>query len=532
MRMRLMVAVGFIFCILVGCRSGASPTPKASFVARPDIHATKPAAVHLAADNHLPDADAVLREGVVTASDVGTADVTSTADANTQVTNDPSTAVGSASVEQVVLDHQPIDLTTALLMTSGENPQVTYARARIEEALAQVDKAEALKLPSLRAGLNYNKHEGRIQDVAGTIIDTSRGSYYTGLGANAVGAGSPAIPGIVSQFHFADAIFQPRIAQRTACARQAGARATINEQLLNTALAYNELLRAEQEVALLNDVVAKAESLTKATAEFEKAGAGLAADHDRARTELALRKNEQLRAEEAAAVASSRLAELIRWDSHLKLVPSEVQVVPIELVSPQYAQSELVAISLSTRPELTESRHLVGEAVERLRREQHAPLIPSVLLAASYGGLGGGLGSDLTNFGDRLDADAVAYWEVRQLGLGEQAAKREARSRIMQARAKELATMDRVARETNEAYAQVVARKKQIAVTQEAVAAAQSSFERNWDRIRNAQGLPLEVLQSMQALATAQREYVRVVCDYNAAQFNLQKALGWPVSAQ
>jgi hypothetical protein len=115
---------------------------------------------------------------------------------------------------------QSIDLTTALMMTTGQNPQVAFARARIEEAFAQVDRANALKLPSLRAGVNYNKHEGRIQDVAGTVIDTSRGSFYSGLGANAVGAGSPAVPGIVSQFHFADAIFQPKIAQRTACARQ------------------------------------------------------------------------------------------------------------------------------------------------------------------------------------------------------------------------------------------------------------------------------------------------------------------------
>ncbi len=98
--------------------------------------------------------------------------------------------------------------------------------------------------------MNYNKHEGRIQDVAGTVIETSRGSFYSGVGANAVGAGSPAVPGIVSQFHFADAIFQPKIAQRTACARQSAALATTNDQLLATALAYTELLRAEQELSV------------------------------------------------------------------------------------------------------------------------------------------------------------------------------------------------------------------------------------------------------------------------------------------
>ncbi len=456
---------------------------------------------------------------------------------------EPSVVLASASTVVVVpkIDgltpttneqnsHQSIDLTTALMMTTGQNPQVAFARARIEEAFAQVDRANALKLPSLRAGVNYNKHEGRIQDVAGTVIETSRGSFYSGLGANAVGAGSPTVPGIVSQFHFADAIFQPKIAQRTACARQSGALATTNDQLLATALAYTELLRAQQELSVASMIVDRAVQLQKTTSEFAKAGEGLASDHDRARTELALRKNEHARAEEASAVASARLAELIRWNSDQRLLPSELQLVPIELVAEGNTPQGLIALALSNRPELAESGHLVGEAVERLKREQHAPLVPSVLLAASYGGLGGGLGGNLSNYGDRLDADAVAFWEMRQLGFGERAAQREARSRITQARMRELATMDRIAREVNETQAQIQARKKQIEISKEAVQAANDSFEKNWERIRNGQGLPIEALQSIQALATAQREYIRAVSEYNTAQFTLQRSLGWPIS--
>jgi outer membrane protein TolC len=205
-------------------------------------------------------------------------------------------------------------------------------------------------------------------------------------------------------------------------------------------------------------------------------------------------------------------------------------LVPIEMVVDMGTPRELVALALSNRPELAESRHLVGEAVERLKREQKAPLVPSVLLSASYGGLGGGLGGELINYGDRFDADAVAFWEVRQLGVGERATQREARSRITQARMRELATMDRVAREVNESHAQIISRRKQIETSKEAVQAAEDSFDKNWDRIRNGKGLPIEVLQSIQALATAQREYIRSVSDYNVAQFTLQRSLGWPIS--
>ena len=84
-----------------------------------------------------------------------------------------------------------------------------------------------------------------------------------------------------------------------------------------------------------------------------------------------------------------------------------------------------------------------------------------------------------------------------------------------------------IAREVVEAHTQVAARQRQLAVAEEGVQAANSSFERNSERIRNAQGLPLETLQSLQALAQARREYLRTVNDFNVAQFQLQRALGW-----
>jgi outer membrane protein TolC len=420
-----------------------------------------------------------------------------------------------------------IDLATALSLASGRSVQAAFAKARVEEAYGQLDRARALKLPSLRAGLNYNKHEGRIQDVAGSVIETSRGSFYGGLGAGAVGAGSPATPGLIAQFHVADAIFQPRIAEQTVQARRQNARAAQNDALLSAGVGYMELLRAEQELAICDEVVRLVEQLERTTGEFAKSGAGTEADHDRALTELALRRCEQLRAEEAAAAASARLAEQVRWDQPSVLKPADSRLVPVQLVSGDESLQQLVAASLSSRPELAECRYLVGEAVERLNRERQSPLIPSVLLSASYGGLAGGLGSDLRGAGDRLDADAMAFWELRQLGFGEQAAQRESRARISQARARQLQMMDRVAREVTESYLRVASGKKQMESAMQAVDSAELSYRRNLERIQNGQGLPLEALQSLQALATARREYARSIADYNIAQLTLQRATGF-----
>jgi outer membrane protein TolC len=331
-------------------------------------------------------------------------------------------------------------------------------------------------------------------------------------------------------FHTTDAIYQRRIVGHSLDARESQGDAAINDQLLETALVYLTLLEALQRREIAAESLANGEELAKLTGEFARTGAGNLADADRAAAAAAILQNEVARADEAVAVASARLAQQLSADPSLLLVPQEPTVVPIELVSPAEPASELVAIGLSNRPELAASRSVVGEAVSRLSREEHAPWLPSVLLGASYGGFGAGTGGDITGGGDRFDFDAVAWWEVRNLGFGERAARTSARAQIEQARIREVETLDLVAREVIEAKSQADARRRQIAVAEQGITAARQSYDRNLERIRNAQGLPIEVLQSIQSLDQARREYLRSVSEYNQAQFRLHRALGWPVA--
>ncbi len=431
----------------------------------------------------------------------------------------------------IMFRHQvPIDLASVLQVTAGQNPQVGFAQQRIQEAYAQLQLAEVLWVPSLRAGVNYNKHDGVIQDVAGNMVTNSRSSVYTGFGAQAIGAGSPAVPGLVMNFHLRDAIFQPRIAEQALGARQQASRTATNDTLLETALRYMDLLEAIQVLAVAQESLENAEQLSKLTKSFADSGQGLQADADRALTELSVRQIEVRRAGENVRVSSVRLARLLsQRDQSLTLVPQEPALVPIDLVVPSSQLSELIATGLTNRPELAESRYLVGEAVERLRRERHAPLLPSVLLGLSYGGNGGSPNSTISNFGDRVDVDAVAYWEVRNLGFGERYARDGSRSQLEQARWRQTQVMDQVASDVAESHAQVEARRSQIKLAEAGITAAQDSYRRNSERIRDGQGLPIETLQSIQALDQARRQYVRAVADYNRAQFQLQRALGWPI---
>jgi outer membrane protein TolC len=505
-------------CLLAaGCATSRPSSPPAA-TARAPLAQTPPAVAGVPA--HLPPTNrhAQPRDGVMLAS-------------HQSPTPGPEpVAPGLQAAEiGVVAPAFPIDLPTALRLADAENLQVILAREQIQQAYAELDQFDVLWLPSLRGGVHWNKHEGPLLDTVGNIVNVSRGSMYAGAGAAAVGAGSPAIPGLFANFNLSDAIFQPLAAQQRVGARQRGAAAIRNNVLLDVSLGYLELLRAAQDVAITRDLHEKTREISRLTDAYARTGQGLQADADRMRVELGLRENDIRRSEEAQAVASARLAQLLRLPVCVRLDPVDPVTVPLCLISPACGCNDLVARAIAVRPEIAQNRFLEGEAIERLRREQYAPLVPNVFMGTSYGGFGGGLGGNLSNFNDRFDFDVAAYWELRNLGWGEAAARDGARSRVRQAQVQRLAVIDQVAREVAEAHAQVVLRQQQIDTARRVVQAASESYDHNLVRIQHAQGLPIEVLQSMQALLQARREYLRSVIDFNIAQFTLQRAMGWPL---
>jgi outer membrane protein TolC len=423
----------------------------------------------------------------------------------------------------------PVNLPTALSMIGGQHPVVGFARWRVQEAYAEWDRAKVMWLPSLQSGMNYRRHDGNYQAVDGQIVDVNLNSLNYGLGVGAIAAGGQTQPGIIARFALADAIFAPMIAERTATARSHAATAILNQQLLHASIAYIDLLEACQEVSILDASRVRTESLARITSDYAQAGEGLMSDADRSATELALLRSRQLVAEERQKVASSRLAKVLSLPMTTELIPQDLTLVPLELDLQVLDESTRIATGLASRPELKESQELVAAACEAHRREKYAPFVPSVLLGFSKGSFGGGLGSSPEDFGSRYDAEAMMIWEVRNMGLGEQAARRSRHAQVHQATLAKLRIMDQVAQEVAEAHVQTIFRREQIEVAKEAILRAQQSYQRNMERIGDAEGLPIEVLQSIQALEQAQRCYLNAVANYNRAQFQLAWATGWPI---
>jgi outer membrane protein TolC len=439
------------------------------------------------------------------------------------------------SAEEPIPDQLPIDLPTALGLAGANHLQIALAAERVRQAQARLEGAKALWLPTLDAGIEYNRHEGQIQDTGGNVIDVRRSSLFVGggpkVGSDSLNGGNNGPSRLALGLPLADALFAPLAERQTVRATAAAQAATFNDSLLEVAVTYLDLVRAEGQVNITREAVKNAKELVRLLEARVRAGTAPPADELRARAELADRRRQVFQGQEATQDASAELVRLLRMKPGTSLLPLEIQPVPVCLVDTESLLPDLIAQGLTGRSELAAHQALVQAALERLRQEQWRPLIPNLQVGLSAGGFGGGPNSFFGNFGDRTDFDALVVWELKGLGFGNRALQRERASQQVQATLTAEQMRDTIAAEVTRAYYRVRLRQQQIEVARAQVEASAEALPLNFKGILGGQLRAIEAQQAIQALAAARKQYITTVIDFNRAQFQLLRALGRPPEA-
>lgn len=440
-------------------------------------------------------------------------------------------------VDDVTLPHlaeaefqQQIDLASALGMAGGNAWSIQLARQRTVEAHSNVDRARALWLPSLQFGVGWNKHDGRIQATNGQIIEAGRNSLFVGGGATmgdaplAGGSGGPLR--LTADLALTDAYFEPQIARRRLDAQRWGVSVAKNQALLQAGTAYVDLVESAGQVADSQAAISAAEELLQLTRTFAEAGAGAQADVDRAATERARLQQRLLDAQRLYRLRSANLSRRLRMDPRLMLHPADQFVVPVELTSGPTDIETAIGMALSSRPEISEQSHRIAALCLEVTKENVAPWIPNVTMTTSAGMFGGGTGTELTNQASRSDVDLQALWELDSMGMGVAASRQNAGSRLAQQRIQLADLRDEVTMEVVQAFENVLNYRIQIETAEAAMALAEASYQRNLQRVRADEGLPIELLQAINARAEGLRARTTAVAAYNRAQLELLYVTG------
>jgi outer membrane protein TolC len=419
-----------------------------------------------------------------------------------------------------------IDLVTTLRLAGAENLDVRLRQAEAAAAKARADAATLSILPDLSAGGSYVRQRGVIQDVAGAPLTINRVSQTVGFGTGASGAGTYAVPGASLNFHIGNAVFGMLSAKQNRRAADAAAAAQRNQVLAEAAAAYYELVRAKSRVAIASEIVNAAGGLANATSAFAESGQGLPADAASAKATQLLRKREQARAANAYRQSALKLVRLLHLPGDTQLVPATTTVRPLDLAPKGRSNAEMVAQALEHRPEMAQYRAEVEGAIARFRHARSEAFLPAVGVGYSAGNFGAGFGGRPDQRDERNEITALIYWKLDNLGFGNRANQQAREAELEQARLKEERIVDRITEEVLAASSDITSLKQEIVVSREAVTHAQKSYKLTTQRLNEAQGLPIEALQSIQILADTRQAEIDSIIDHNIAQHQLLAALG------
>lgn len=433
-----------------------------------------------------------------------------------------------------------IDLPTVMRLSGTDNWGVRLAYERICEAQARLDAAEVLWLPSLNLGIGYTKHDGQIQATNGQVVDVSRSSLF--VGGSAVTADAPATGGsggparLFVDLSLADAIFQPLAARQNVNVTRSSHTKVFNDTQLEASLAYYDLVAAQGMLAITVENLTDATRLEEMTQAFVAAGKSSEAEAMRVGVVVANRRQDVIDAELAIHLASARLAQLIQLDplefgigSLLQSV--ETHIVSVELIPAEAPLDGLIAQGRGMRAEVAEESFRVQSQYELMRQERWRPWLPNVQVGLSGGVFGGNPGGSLNGLDGRSDIDALLVWQIRNLGFGVGAARREQNSRYRQAVLRSWQIQDLIAAEVKQAWSEADARRQQIDITRETLESAKTVYDRNILRIRGLEGLPLEAIQALDAVAESRTDHLTAVIRFNRAQLMLLRAIGQPLES-
>ncbi len=427
----------------------------------------------------------------------------------------------------------PINLATAMGM-AGVNPlDIAAAMAQLKQGIALLVQARALLIPNLNAGVDYLRHDGVFQNIfSGGLYRKDRQSFFVGGGPSLYVA-------------MTDVVYEPKVQRRVVNSRVADIQTARNDVLQSVTQAYFTLQDARGRLVGVDATIVRAKKLVDLAVGLAPA---LIAplEINRAKAELqSLRQTREIAVRDWR-VASAQLAEILLLDPETLLEPVEPPFVQVALLPTNQTAAELVPIAIQNRPEIAAQRELLAAANFRLKQEKKRPLLPTMIVTSNTtttgllaaGNLSAGPNAGLGANAPAFNIDVAAVWQLQNAGVGNIGRIHQRRAEQDLASIEVTRTLFRVRAEVSEALARVQTAQTRVAQTEEGLRQAIESADKNFIGLRETTRpagellrlvvRPQEDVAALIALNTAFEQYSSAVNGFNAAQFQLYRALGQP----
>jgi len=406
-----------------------------------------------------------------------------------------------------------VDLPTVMKLAGANNDEIQLARVKHTETLAESKLAWQRFWPSLTLGAGYRRTDGNVQDIAGAVFDVSKQHYTVG-------------PNLMIDWSPGDMYYSALAAKQKALAAEQLAEKARRDIVTQATGRYYDLLTTEASLTIIEDDLRITQDYEKQIGGAVEAGTAFRADLLRVKTQVSREKLAIRQHQEKRDLSAAALAEILRLPADTALRPAKADLVPVRLLDRKTGVATLISQAAQHRPEMKAVGAVNKAAVLEKDRARVAPMIPSVQAGYGVGGLGGGFNADFGNFDDTQNMYIGLGWKIGPGGLFD-------RQRQIIAGAQEEATQLQagqikaaIGREVAEAAAKSQSARDQIAINDEAVAAAEEMVKLAKERQASQLGVVLEYLLAREELTRARQSRVQSVTNFNKAQHELKRAVG------
>ncbi len=420
-------------------------------------------------------------------------------------------ACADASAETNAPSIFPIDLLAVLRLAGAQNLDIQIARERLAEARAIYGSAVSQFFPTLTPGIGYRRHDDNIQDVAGNVFEVHKQSYAPGA---TIGA----------QVDIGEAIYKQLAAKQLVRAADHAVEAQRQETTANAAQFYFDLLAAQAAIGVATEAVNISSNYESQVEQAVGAGFAFKGEQLRVRVQTERNRLTLRRAVEDRRGAATKLAQSLRLAPATDLLARDADLVPVTLLQTNVA--ELLEQAFDLRPELKQSKALIASARETQKGVTYGPLVPSLGAQAFFGGLGGGKDNEWGNFDHQQDYLAGLSWRIGPGGLFDFDRQRAARARLNVAQLTGEKLRDEITRQVVDASTRADSLNDQLTAAKGAMNAAEQTLLLTQQRREFGVGIVLEAIQAEQELTRARLDYLRIIAEFNKAQYALQRAIG------
>jgi outer membrane protein TolC len=374
--------------------------------------------------------------------------------------------------------------------------------AAVEEAAAQERLAMARHglLPVFSVGAGFFRLDGRQQGSFGELRQTTFERYDPQLS-------------IALSWNLGERLHQVRARWHEYLASRYGWLDVRQKVLLGIGQLYQSLVLTHAAMEIAEQLAEARRVIAQLIQARVAAGVALQSDLAQAQAALAEAQNQRVVAINEWHQTSIRLAQVVRWDINVWLVPEE------ETPTARSLTSRLPPEDVSGRFDLKRLEQNLAAAQEQIASAWWQLFGPNLEVEWRHSGLG----SRIDDLAAQDQLRIFLGWRL-SLDKWDQIHLREQEFAAAETRLRQL--NDAAKAEAAAAKSQVEAAKDRLPLAQERLKAGQEYLELAQERYRGGKALLLEVLAAQTELARARLDLAVTASEYNLAQIRYLAALG------